>query len=89
MNEQILDLLKQVFEGDKQTSLEFIKSLGYKAWQQLVDSDDESKREVLTKLQEMKKLEYEVVEAGDYTIFRPKNPRYVKDIRFTFKGMKL
>ena len=74
---------------DKAQKLKFLKTIGYSGFGDIEKLSDEKKEDLYNfLLTKDSNSEYEIYEKNGYTISRPKNPKSVKDISFTFKGMK-
>jgi len=82
--DDILSLLKERFNGDKEEASKFLLAHNVPNWQALVEAEFEVKHAILRKLKSER--QYVTLETSTHVITRPKNTQSISDITFSIKG---
>jgi hypothetical protein len=89
MLDELLELLKEVFKGDKGDTTRWLATKGYSTWNEVKNADNDQIRQLTSQLASMRKRQYITYQVGIYTFSRPKDIQNVSELSWSIRGLKL
>lgn len=88
MIDKLTEILKEVFNSNKQSTMRWLHTQGYATWKDVEKLDALTLTELIKKLEEMRGRKYITWVDGDYTYTRPEDIKNVRELTWTIKGSR-